>query len=279
MYPDALIKIAGKTLLTGYDLFILIGVLAAFFLADRMTQKRGFSVALQKIVIVCSLAGVVFGYGSAVLFQAFYNFMETGKFEIANDTGSTFYGGLIGGVAVFLLVYFLAGKKLCKDKEAIKKFPDMLDIGACCVPLAHAFGRLGCLMAGCCHGKETNAWYGIKMWVEIDPATHGYGWRTVVPVQLFESIILFILAASLIVLFYKNTGSKKFPLMPVYCIVYGLWRFFIEFARADDRGATIVSFLTPSQLIAVLLIAVGAGYFLLWYFKLRKKAKSEEKMP
>ena len=138
MYPQAI--------LTLYDIFILIGVVAAFLLADRMTQKRGFSVELQRIVIICSLSAVVIGYGSAVLFQAFYNFMETGKFEIANDTGATFYGGLIGGVLAFLLIYFVMGKYRCKEKEAVKRFPDMLDIGACCVPLAHAFGRIGWLL-------------------------------------------------------------------------------------------------------------------------------------
>lgn len=80
------------------------------------------------------------------------------------------------------------GKYRCKEKEAVKRFPDMLDIGACCVPLAHAFGRIGCFTAGCCHGKETTAWYGVKMWVEV--ANGKYDWRTVVPIQLFESIFL-----------------------------------------------------------------------------------------
>lgn len=276
MYPYPIIEIGGKSILTLYELFILIGVLAAFFLADRMTQKRGFSVALQKIVIVCALAGVVLGYGSAVLFQAFYNFMESGKFEIASNTGSTFYGGLIGGAVVFLLIYFLAGKRFCKDNEAVKRFPDMLNIGACCVPLAHAFGRIGCLTAGCCHGAETDAWYGIRMYRYTILSTGEEVWHKVVPTQLYESIFLFILAAALIVLFYKNTGKKKFPLMPVYCVGYGVWRFFIEFARADDRGATIVSFLTPSQLIALLLFVVGVVYFSLWFFKRRKKTFGAE---
>ncbi len=263
MHPDPLFW--GITL---YDIFILVGVVAAFLLADSMTVKRGFSVSLQRIVIVCALACVVVGYGAAVLFQAFYNFMETGNFEIANDTGATFYGGLIGGAIAFLLIYFIAGKHFCKNNEAVKRFPDMLDIGAACVPLAHAFGRLGCLSAGCCHGRETDAWYGIKMWVEIGGS---YGYKKVVPIQLFESIFLFILAAVLIVLFFKNTGKHKIPLMPVYCVGYGIWRFIIEFFRADDRGETIVPFLTPSQLIALLLVVVGVGYFVLWYFKWRKK--------
>lgn len=265
MYPDSLFL--GLTL---YDIFILVGVVAAFLLADRMTVKSGFSVSLQKIVIVCALSCVIVGYGSAVLFQAFYNIKEEGKFVIDSGTGATFYGGLIGGAAAFLLIYFLAGRRFCKDNEAVKRFPDMLDIGACCVPLAHAFGRIGCLMAGCCHGAETDAWYGIPMKI-------GGVYKKMVPVQLFESIFLFILAAVLIVLFFKNKGKHKFPLMPVYCVGYGIWRFFIEFARTDDRGNTFIPFLTPSQLIALLLIAVGVVYFLLWFFKLRKKVGNETK--
>lgn len=266
MYPYELFL--GITL---YEVFILIGVIAAFFLADRMTVKRGFSIALQRIVIVCALAGVVLGYGFAVLFQAFYNFMETGRFEIADNTGSTFYGGLIGGAAVFIAIYFIAGKRFCKDNEAVKRFPDMLDIGGVCVPLAHAFGRLGCLMAGCCHGAETKAWYGINMYAYTLLSSGEEVWHRVVPVQLYESIFLFILAGVLIFLFFKNTGKKKFPLLPVYCVGYGVWRFLIEFARADDRGATIVSFLTPSQLIALLLIVVGVAYFAVWFVRRRKE--------
>lgn len=151
MYPHSLFL--GLTL---YDIFILVGVVAAFLLADRMTVKRGFSVSLQRIVIICALSAVIVGYGSAVLFQAFYNIAERGKFVIDANTGATFYGGLIGGAGAFLLVYFIAGKHFCKDNEAVKRFPDMLDIGACCIPLAHAFGRLGCLTAAAATaGKRT----------------------------------------------------------------------------------------------------------------------------
>ena len=51
---------------------------------------------------------------------------------------------------------------------------------------------------------------------------------------------------------------------------YAVWRFFIEYLRADDRGATVVSFLSPSQLTAVLLFAVGAGLYLWGLLRERK---------
>jgi phosphatidylglycerol:prolipoprotein diacylglycerol transferase len=265
MYPDEIFL--GMTL---YDIFILIGVIAAFILADKMTVKLGFSIELQRIVIVCALSCVIVGYASAVLFQAFYNIAERGKFVIDKNTGATFYGGLIGGTITFLLIYFLAGRHFCKDKrEAVRRFPEMGNIGACCVPLAHAFGRIGCLMAGCCYGRETDAWYGIAM-------KFGDVTQKVVPIQLYESLFLFALAAVTILLFYKNTGKHKFPLLPFYCLLYGVWRFCIEYARADYRGTTIVSFLTPSQLVAVLLIIVGIVYFSVWGYKRKKAMKAEQ---
>ena len=38
----------------------------------------------------------------------------------------------------------------------------------------------------------------------------------------------------------------------------------MEYARADDRGQTVISFLSPSQLVAIILVAVGVAYFALW---------------
>jgi phosphatidylglycerol:prolipoprotein diacylglycerol transferase len=72
----------------------------------------------------------------------------------------------------------LKGKNVGEEKH---RFKDMLDIAACCVPLAHGIGRLGCFFAGCCHGAETDAWYGVEMLTES-------GWRRVVPIQLFEAV-------------------------------------------------------------------------------------------
>lgn len=250
-----------------YDVFLTVGVVSALFLADKMGSMRGFSVALQKILIFSTLFAVIFGLFGAVVFQALYNGIETGVFEITKNTGMTFYGGLIFGVVGFLAVWFLAGRKKCKDGEERKQFGTIADIAACVVPMAHGFGRLGCLTAGCCHGAETDAWYGITMW-------SGSEWGRYVPIQLFEALFLFFLSGVLFWFFFKKFGKEnknRVPLLPIYVIVYGIWRFFIEYARADHRGETIVSFLTPSQLIAMLMIAAGITYFCVWYIQKRRK--------
>ncbi len=245
-----------------YEIFLCIGMLSALLVADRLGIKKGFSVALQKTLIIGAVVGVGLGLFGAVLFQAFYNYMDGGKFAINATTGMTFYGGLIGGIVGYIVVWFTVGKAMTKSDEPIRRFGAVADIAACVLPMAHGFGRIGCLFAGCCHGNPTDAWYGIYMGPENNRVKY-------VPIQLFEAIVLFAIAAVCFVLFFKREKEKRIPLLPIYVVVYAVWRFCIEFLRGDDRGATIVPFLSPSQLIAVLLGCAGIGYFLLWLFKFR----------
>lgn len=264
MYPYTIVFGMGL-----YDIFLMVGLLVVLFSVDKMGIKRGFSVKMQKLIIVDGVLSVLIGLLGAVLFQAFYDFIQTGKFVIGASTGMTFYGGFIFGVLAFLAIYFIGGKKIGIGEEVKRRFPQMADIAACLIPLGHGFGRLGCFFAGCCHGRATDAWYGVKMWTES-------GWQKVVPVQLYEAILLFALSALLFWLYFSRKEEKRIPLLPIYGGVYGVWRFVIEFFRADDRGATIIPFLSPSQLVAILLVGVAVAYFVFWWRKKDNVAKEEK---
>lgn len=226
-----------------YEIFITIGLVACMLLLRWLSDKRGFSAKWQNFVLFTMIAAVVIGYGAAIGFQALYNYQATGEWVIK---GQTFLGGLIGGAAAYLLIYFGIGLLLFRDNEHLRNFPDLLSMAACGITAAHSFGRLGCLMAGCCHGAETDAWYGIFMGTGANRARY-------VPVQLYEAIFLFLLCACLVVRFLCG----KRCCMPLYMIAYSIWRFFIEYLRDDYRGASPVSFLTPSQFISVILLFGG----------------------
>jgi phosphatidylglycerol:prolipoprotein diacylglycerol transferase len=227
-----------------YSILLAVGVIACMGFIRLQSDWRGLRAKLQNLFLLNTVAAVVLGYGGAVLLQAFYNFMAKGKFEITNSTGATFYGGLIGGTLMFIILYFGIGHFLFPDKYHIPHLRTASDIAPACITVAHGFGRLGCLMAGCCYGAKCDAWYGIEM-VHL-----GY---KVVPVQLFEALYLFALSAIFLVMFKKG---KKY-LMPAYMMAYAVWRFVAEILRNDYRGATVVDFLTPSQFISVLLLAGG----------------------
>lgn len=253
-----------------YEIFLTIGILSAFFIADRLAIKRGFSLALQRFFVIAIPLAIAVGFLGAVLFQAFYDYMQTGTFAINSSTGMTFYGGLIFGVLAFLLVWFVGALPFKLGKESKRHFSDVADIAACVIPLAHAFGRIGCFFAGCCHGLATDSVFGVEMHT-------AQGIRSVLPVQLYEAAFLFVLSAVTFVLFFKMHEKRKYvPLLSVYAVAYGVWRFLIEYLRGDDRGATVVSFLSPSQLTAVLLIAAGIAYYCILFFYKRKNTEKTE---
>ena len=233
-----------------YSILMLLGVIACLVCIRVLSDHRKMSATWQNLVLFTAVFAVILGYGSAVLFQAFYNFMESGTFEVVNNTGATFYGGLIGGTAVFIVTYFVAGGILFKDGYHKKHFRMVSDMAAPCIAIAHGFGRLGCLMAGCCHGAKTDAWFGIPMNIPGDGTAELV---KVVPVQLYEAIFLLALGVFAFLLFWEG---KKY-IMPLYMSAYGVWRFIAENLRADHRGQTVVDFWSPSQLISVLLL-VGA---------------------
>ena len=264
-----------ETLLFGvgfYEIFITIALIGVLFLADKMAVKRVFSIGLQRVLICSIMIAVAVGFLGAIFFQAIYRWIETGVFSM--QSGMTFYGGILFGAAAFLLFWFFGSKLFKVQQEAKQHFKDVADIAAVMIPMAHGLGRIGCLFAGCCHGKLTDAWYGI---VHHHVVVDGVYYETakVVPIQLFEALFLFLLAGALAALFFYHGkhSEKRFPLLPTYLVVYGIWRYFIEYARGDSRGETIVSFWSPSQLIAVLFIVVGIVYFCFWIFIFRKGSK------
>lgn len=268
MYPYKIFTFADGTGITLYDILILIGVIGALVVFRILADRRKMPAKLQNLILIGGVISFILGYLSAVLFQAIYNAIASGEFLINGNTGSTFYGGFIGGTISMLAIYFLGARILYKEwNTALKWLPTFSNIAACCIAFAHGFGRLGCLSAGCCHGGLTEAWYGIRQWVEVSPGK--YDWATVVPLQLFEAIFLFLLAGVLFLLVWKKKGFG----FSWYLIGYGIWRFIIEFFRTDDRGESFLPFLTPSQTTAIVLIVIGVA-ILIGYVILNKKRKN-----
>lgn len=267
MYPYELFW--GITL---YDIFIILGLCAAVGVFLVYAEKRKFEQKLQVFVLADAAAAVLLGFGAAMLMQAIYNYIESGVFQWE---GMTFYGGFVGGAVVFLAGYFGVGhllyRKTDKPRYHLENAFSVFGIVSCCVIIAHAFGRIGCLTAGCCHGAVYKEYRPFTVpLLHISTENKLIGKEYTVPVQLFEALFLFALFG---VLSYRVLKGKE-DVLPLYMICYGVWRFAIEFARADDRGETIVSFLTPSQLVAVLLVLGGIALyaFLIW----RKKKSSPQ---
>ena len=148
------------------------------------------------------------------------------------STGLVFYGGLIGGLLGLSLVSV-------KTKKNIITYTDLM---APCFCLAHAGGRMGCLMAGCCYGME----YSGPCAVVLDGVSR-------LPTQPMEALFLVILSGILIFAFLKK--PRRGTVTGWYMTLYAVWRFVIEFFRADERGT--VGMLSTSQFISLFIFAFG----------------------
>ena len=148
------------------------------------------------------------------------------------SAGLVFYGGMLGGLLGLVFVSL-------KTRKSVITYGDLM---APCFCLAHAGGRVGCLMAGCCYGME----YSGPCAVVLDGVSR-------LPTQLMEAAFLVILSGILTGLYLKK--PRRGTVTGWYMVLYSVWRFIIEFFRADERGA--VGVLSTSQFISLFIFAFG----------------------
>ncbi len=223
--------------LPSYTVMMIVGILAAVACFRLLSDKTKLPAKVYNFYSLNAVASIAAGLLFAMLFQSVYNFFETGVFKLE---GMTFMGGLIGGAGTFVLVTLLS-----KKREVKRSFFVVAEIAAPCVCLAHALGRIGCTLAGCCYGIESESgWF--------FPAVG----KKVIPTQFIEACFLFVLFAALLVFTLKRS-PRGFNLI-IYCLAYAVFRFVIEFFRGDPRGA-FVGALSPSQFQSIVLFLIGVG--------------------
>lgn len=278
MHPQPLFDIFGNHVYA-YGICMAVGIIACFVFLMVAFHLRNFNEEASDKILIIGVLATAFGIFMAMVFQSVYNYIEDPSLGFKLDVSMTFYGGLIGGVSSFLIVWNLYVFVIAPRAKNVKflannmnaSLSDALPVIPIGITIAHAFGRLGCFFGGCCYGAETDAWYGIACQA-IGGVNTGV---KVIPTQLFECIFLFVLSAVMIVLYFKFGFNCNFGL---YAIAYGIWRFLIEFARDDHRGE-LFGALTPSQFWAIVMVLLGIGYFFLYKYWLSRFMKHPESQP
>ena len=127
------------------------------------------------------------------------------------------------------------------------------------------FGRIGCFLAGCCYGRETNAWYGIT----FHNSPFAPNEVALIPTQLISSVADF--AHFFILIFLAKRVKHKGVVTAMYLIFYSVGRFLIEMLRNDPRGT--ISVMSTSQFISIFTLVAGIFMFVFC----RRKRQGEEK--
>ncbi len=258
MYNDILT--IGSFTIHGYGLMIGIGIVVALLVGDFRAQKRGLD---GDFIYGLTIATVIFGFLAARTLFIITEWQDFLKDPMSYVTGNGFvvFGGIIGGI-ITIWAY-------CKFKKV--DFLAYLDLMVPSVALAQGFGRMGCFLAGCCYGKETDSIIGITFTNSGFAPNH----VKLLPSQLIMSAGDFIIAA--ILLFYSGKDRSKGKTSALYLMLYSAGRFFVEFTRNDDRGT--VGALSTSQFIGIFILIAGAIAYFVAIPARDKKAAASKNIP
>lgn len=261
MYP--IIKLGAGEIGT-YGLCIVIGGIFAAILAlfnSKYSKLNKFDVFELCALII---AGAMIGAKLLYVVVGWDQIMDMfDRYGVNNETllnlfkgGYVFYGGFFGGLAAILL-YSRSRYARCQKITSVHYLMTI----APAIPLAHAFGRIGCFMAGCCYGVPSEK-YGIA----FTNAIGGVNGVKLFPVQLLESALLFVLA--LIMEIWMIKSKRRHCVIYIYLLVYPVIRIITEQFRYDgERG--IYFGLSTSTWISIAIFAAGAAAVIFDYKKNR----------
>lgn len=243
-----------------YGVCMVLGFFLVGYLGLRRGKPHGFCV--EDLMIIAA-----FVFGCAVLvgglmyvfvtysFDQIMAFIRQGNFSFLTS-GIVFYGGLIGGVLGALLGIRVAKTDMHLVEHSLVPF----------IPLGHAIGRVGCVMAGCCYGFEYDGPLALHYPHAVTDASPDKGYF---PVQPLESLMNIVICIALLLLSKK--AKRKFGLLAWYLTFYAISRFFLEMLRGDAIRGVFNGFST-SQYISMALLALCGLRLLIMYLYDRKTA-------
>ncbi len=249
MHP-VLIKL-GPLSIYSYGVMVALGFGIATFLLSRRAPKFNLDKdAMLDLAIVLFIAGIV---GARLLYVLLhFDYYRSNPFEIPNlaKGGLVWYGGFI--FAFFVMLLYLKKKHL--------DFWQVTDLMAPCVALAQGFGRIGCLLNGCCYGVVAPSGYPFGLAFPAEPITRH-------PTQVYSAVALFLIF--IVLRRWQERRHFAGEIFLGYCILYSLKRFLIEFLRADNPR--IILNLTLSQAISTVILAIALAAFTYKAIKWKRK--------
>jgi phosphatidylglycerol:prolipoprotein diacylglycerol transferase len=226
-----------------YGVMIALAFLAGLWTATRRARRENISGERIADIVLWLMVGGILG-ARAVYVTTYWReeFADQPRSEIfmIQHGGLVYYGGLIG--AIIAGAIFIRWKKLPFWKTA--------DVLAPSIALGNVFGRIGCLLNGCCYGRACSFPWAIHF-----PADHATGGAPVHPTEIYDATLNFGVYLFLAWLFRR----KKFDgqIFATYLLCYAVTRSFVEYFRGDYSGLHYHFGLTPAQWISVPIFVTG----------------------
>lgn len=244
----------GLTYLAAFGLFLWLATLKV---RQPQFAAAGWSKRDVDDLLFFGVLGVVLGgrLGYVLFYKPDYYLHNLGEVLAVWKGGMAFHGGLLGVLVAMALFARLRGRK----------FFEVTDLIAPCVPTGLAAGRIGNFINGELWGRAADP---SLPWAMIFPQA-GDGGVPRHPSQLYqflgEGLLLFV-----VLWFYAKKPRATGQVSGVFLIGYGLMRFLAEFFREPDDFLGLRAFnLSQGQWLSLPMIAAGV---LIWLWASRRQA-------
>ncbi len=240
MHP-ILLKL-GPITLYSYGVMLVVAFLTATWFATRAAHQvplpfRAINAEPLVDFISFSLLGGIVGarlFYIALQWDYFKQFPQ--ELPAIWHGGLVWYGGFLGGLVAGW--WYVRAQRL----NFLRVLDQFIPFGA----FAHAIGRIGCFLNGCCYGRPTQSWCGVRFPGHPEP---------LIPTQLIEAAGLLLLFLMLRRLQRPSLLSRTGWIFGSYLIGYGTLRFGVEFFRGDQTPFWCG--MTLQQLVSLGIIFVG----------------------
>ena len=222
-----------------YPAFLFLGLTFGVIAGTAAGTARGLdALHLQAALLILIVPALV---GSRLLYVLthwrFYR--ERPSLVWSREGGAALYGGLLLALACSWPVVRAAGLSLGA----------FWDAATVTILVGMIFTKIGCLLNGCCAGRETSGWFALML-----PNTEGV-WRRRVPLQLLESALAALLLSGALAWDARPFDGALFL---AALAAYGCARLALEATRETiDR----VGGISVYRAISLLLVAGSIGTF------------------
>lgn len=257
----------GPVTVRWYGIAYLLGFLCAALVIWRVAKRWRVKVDADSLymIMLCVIVGIILGarLGYVLFYGNGYYLAHPLEILVFNKGGMSFHGGLIGALLAGIVAARITGIP----------YLTLADMGCVAAPLGLFFGRLANFVNGELWGAPTDLPWGVVFGgMAGDMPRH--------PSQLYEALLEgVVIFCVLFALSRKVPPRPRGTFLGVFLIMYGAFRFLVEFVREPDvqLGYLWGGWLTMGQVLSLPLVAVGVAV-LVYAIRMKKLQQGLPKM-
>lgn len=217
-------------LIPPYVVMIVLACAIGIAMQYIMNRKRGIDKKIAGFVALLS-----------PFMSFFFGFLLTYVSSGGKSFGLSSIGGLVGMYGSVLTLALIVG-----DKEQSRV---MFENCTLALPLMYSVSKLGCLFAGCCHGRPYSGPFSIEYTGKVTETGR------VFPVQLSETVVFFLIFAAGVIMFANGSRAVVYMVFIASAAAKGL----LDFTRESHIGKVV----SLNQILCFIMMIVCIVYLVI----------------